>query len=94
MIRSLVILYLLEAGLILIVLPWTQFWDRNYFMGMNDSLEVVLTNPMMRGIVSGIGVVCFAVGVLEIVAVLIRRRAEQLAAPIKSILNRSAQSSP
>lgn len=94
MTRSLVILYLLEAGLILIVLPWTQFWDRNYFMGMNDSLEVVLTNPMMRGIVSGIGGVCFAVGVLEIIAVLIRRRSEQLAAPIKSILNRSAQSSP
>ena len=94
MTRSLVILYLLEAGLILIVLPWTQFWDRNYFMGINDSLEVALTNPVMRGIVSGIGVVCFAVGVLEIVAVLIRRRSDSLTAPIKSILNKSAQPSP
>ena len=94
MTRNLVIFYLLEAGLILIVLPWTQFWDRNYFMGMNGSFETALTNPISRGVVSGVGIVSFAVGVLEIVAILIRRRSEQFDTPISSILDKSARLSP
>ncbi len=93
MTRNLVILYLLDAGVILVVLPWTQFWDRNYFMGMNGSLEIALTDPILRGLVSGVGVVAFVAGVLEIVPILIRRRAEQFAAPINSILGKSAQPS-
>ena len=91
MTRNLVILYLLEAGLILIVLPWTQFWDRNYFMGMNGSFEMALTNPILRGAVSGVGIVSFAVGVLEIGAILIRRRSEQVDTPVNSILDKSAR---
>lgn len=94
MTRNLVILYLLEAGLILIVLPWTQFWDRNYFMGMNGSFEMALTNPILRGVVSGVGIVSFAVGVLEIVAILIRRRSEQFDTSVNSILDKSARLSP
>ena len=93
MTRSLVILYLLEAGLVLIVLPWTQFWDRNYFMGMNGPLEMTLTDPILRGMVSGVGVGSFAAGVLEIASILIQRRAEQSAAPCNSILDKSAQPS-
>lgn len=94
MTRNLVILYLLEAGLILIVLPWTQFWDRNYFMAMTGSFEMALTNPILRGVVSGVGIVSFAVGVLEIVAILIRRRSEQFDTPVNSILDKSARLSP
>ena len=93
MTRSLIILYLLEAGLVLIVLPWTQFWDRNYFMGMNGPLEMTLTDPILRGMVSGVGVVSFAAGVLEIGSILIQRRAEQSAASSNSILDKSAQPS-
>ena len=88
------ILYLLEAGLTLIVLPWTQFWDRNYFMGMNGSFEMALTNPILRGVVSGVGIVSFSAGVLEIVTLLIRRRTVQFATPINSILDKSARLSP
>ena len=94
MTRNLVILYLLEAGLILIVLPWTRFWDRNYFMGINQYLEMALTNPILRGVVSGVGIVSFSAGALEIVTLLIRRRTVQFATPINSILDKSARLSP
>ena len=30
--------YFVEVGLVLIVAPWTQFWDRNYFA---DSAPIV-----------------------------------------------------
>ena len=93
MTRSLIVLYLLEAGLVLIVLPWTQFWDRNYFMGMNGPLEMTLTDPILRGVVSGVVVVSFAAGVFEIASILTQRRAERSAAPSNSILDRSAQPS-
>ena len=86
------ILYLLEAGLILVVLPWTEFWDRNYFIiAMNGPLEMAVTNPIARGVVSGFGMVFFVAGVLEVVAVLIRRRSEQVATPINSLLDKSAR---
>ena len=94
MTRNLVILYLLEAGLILIVFPWTVFWDRNYFMRMNGSLEMALTDPILRGVVSGVGILSFAAGVLEIVTILIRRRSEQLPPSINSIIDKSARLSP
>ena len=94
MTRNLVILYLLEAGLILIVLPWTEFWDYNYFMRMNGSLEMALTDPILRGVVSGVGILSFAAGVLEIVTILIRRRSEQLPPSINSIIDKSARLSP
>ncbi len=50
-------LYLLEAGLLLILAPWTQFWDRNYFAALQPLLATWLTHPFVRGAVSGVGIV-------------------------------------
>jgi hypothetical protein len=48
---------LLEAGLLLILIPWSAFWDRNYFVEAVPALGVVLTNNFVRGAVSGLGLV-------------------------------------
>jgi hypothetical protein len=29
--RLLLVVYFLEVGLLLVLLPWFAFWDRNYF---------------------------------------------------------------
>ena len=48
---------LLEAGLLLILIPWSAFWDRNYFVEAMPALRGWLTNNFVRGAVSGLGVV-------------------------------------
>ena len=48
---------LLEAGLLLVLIPWSAFWDRNYFAEALPGLRQLITNNFVRGAVSGLGVV-------------------------------------
>lgn len=41
----------------LILIPWSAFWDRNYFVESLPALGTLLTNNFVRGAVSGLGVV-------------------------------------
>ena len=42
-------------GLALILVPWSNFWDANYFLYQYPSLALVLKNAYLRGAVSGLG---------------------------------------
>jgi hypothetical protein len=42
---------------LLILIPWSAFWDRNYFVESVPALGALLTNNFVRGAVSGLGVV-------------------------------------
>jgi hypothetical protein len=53
----LLVALLLEAGLLLILIPWSAFWDRNYFVEAVPAVGVFLTNNFVRGAVSGLGLV-------------------------------------
>lgn len=57
--------YFLEAGLALLVVPWTSFWERNYFID-GTVLETVLGNHAVRGAISGIGLVCLGAAIAEL----------------------------
>jgi hypothetical protein len=59
-------LYFLEAGLVLIVAPWSAFWDRNFFAGALPLLEHAAANPFVRGAVSGIGAITALAGFAEL----------------------------
>jgi hypothetical protein len=48
---------LLEAGLLLVLIPWSAFWDRNYFVEAAGSLGGLLTSNYTRGAVSGLGLI-------------------------------------
>jgi hypothetical protein len=58
--------YFLEAGLILIVAPWSRFWDRNFFAEALPLLEAILASPYARGAVSGVGLITLLAGLAEI----------------------------
>ena len=76
--RLLFAAYFLEAGLILIVAPWSAFWDRNFFAAAVPALDGLLDSPFARGAVSGIGAITAIAGLAELAAVfLTRRRAER-----------------
>jgi hypothetical protein len=66
--------YFLEAGLILIVAPWSAFWDRNFFAAALPALDAVLASPYARGAVSGVGLVTLLAGLAEIGGAFAARR--------------------
>lgn len=39
------------------LIPWSTFWDRNYFVELSPSIQAVLTSSYLRGAVSGLGLV-------------------------------------
>lgn len=60
-------------GLLLIVLPWSSFWEHNYFGRMVPVLVPLLKNNFVRGAVSGLGVVNLIAGFFELVPVMTPR---------------------
>jgi len=54
--RALTVVLLFEMGALLLYLPWSTFWEQNYFLRHYSWLTPVLLHPSVRGIVSGIGV--------------------------------------
>ena len=69
----LVIALLIEFGLLLIVVPWSVFWERNYFAQLSPALYAVLTNNYVRGAITGLGAVN-VLGALADLSQLVRRR--------------------
>ena len=69
----LVIALLIEFGLLLIVVPWSVFWERNYFAQLSPALYAVLTNNYVRGAITGLGAVN-VLGALADLSLLVRRR--------------------
>jgi len=55
--RILFILYCIEAGAILLLLPWGGGWDRLMLHISSPRLQEYLSMPVVRGLVSGFGVV-------------------------------------
>jgi hypothetical protein len=50
----------------LILIPWSAFWDRNYFVEAVPVLGAILTNNFTRGAVSGLGVVNLLAALAEL----------------------------
>ena len=48
---------LLESGLLLVLIPWSNFWDRNYFLDASSEVGRLLTSNYARGAISGLGLV-------------------------------------
>ncbi|HYL67918.1 MAG TPA: hypothetical protein VEX69_02035 [Candidatus Limnocylindria bacterium] len=56
LLRVVLLLIWLEMGLGLILVPWSEFWDVNYFLYQYPSLALFVKNPYLRGAISGLGV--------------------------------------
>jgi hypothetical protein len=68
--------YFLEAGIVLIVAPWSRFWDRNFFAERLPAIEQLLSSPFARGAVSGVGLVTTLAGLAEFGAAFATRRSQ------------------
>lgn len=67
--RLALVVFFFEVGVVLIFIPWSAFWDRNYFAQLVPSLQMTITNNFVRGAVSGLGVVNVVAGLAELVSV-------------------------
>jgi hypothetical protein len=80
--RLVLTVFFFEAGLVLVVLPWSAYWEQNYFAQLLPPLRTFLANDFVRGAVSGLGVVNLFAGVAEIWTYLASRH---LSDPVVSI---------
>lgn len=74
MLRRLVyIAYFIEVGLLLVLVPWSAFWERNYFVDALPMVGAVIRNNFVRGAVSGLGVVNLFTGFADLAAMMAAR---------------------
>ena len=57
------ILFWVELGVFLVLLPWSSLWERNYFLFRYPGLGPWLLNHYLRGVISGLGLVDIGLGV-------------------------------
>jgi hypothetical protein len=71
--RLLLIIYFIEAGLLLLVVPWSQFWERNAFIQVWPVGQFAQSG-FVRGAVSGVGVLLLCAGLIELTTLIAGRR--------------------
>ena len=68
LIDGLLVVYFAEVGVVLIVAPWTTYWDRNYFVEVLPVLQPLLASHAVRGAIAGVGLVSLVAALCELVA--------------------------
>lgn len=72
--RLLLIAYFIESGLILLVVPWSPFWERNAFVRGVSWIAEAAQSGFARGAISGVGVLLVLAGLVELATLLTGRR--------------------
>jgi len=57
------VLFFIEVGMILMLLPWTNVWVKNSLVAGHELLETIVYSGFFRGMVSGLGLINLGYGV-------------------------------
>lgn len=57
---------MLETGLLLVLIPWSAFWERNYFGQLLPGVRDLITNNYLRGGITGLGLVNIWISLTEL----------------------------
>lgn len=71
--RLLMVAFFLEVGVLLVFVPWSAYWESNYFVSTLPWVRPVVGNHFVRGAVSGLGLLNLLAGLSELVPVFERR---------------------
>ena len=66
----LLVIFCLELGILLLIFPWTGYWERNYFSNLLPHFESFWANVYLRGAVSGLGVLNIYISLAELLQLL------------------------
>jgi len=83
--RLVVVAFFFEFGIALLVVPWSSFWDRNYFAESVPLIHTIIRNNFVRGAVSGLGLVNLASGLVELISLLLARNTDTDPAPLPGL---------
>ena len=82
--RLVLVALFLEIGVLLVVIPWSGFWDRNYFAQAVPAVEALITNNYVRGAISGLGLINLYLGLSELVATMAARHLSPPSSPFSA----------
>lgn len=64
--RALLVVVAFEMGVLLLYLPWSIYWEQNFFLNHYPALRSVVLHPSFRGAISGIGILDILLAVRSI----------------------------
>ena len=82
MTRLFIAIYFIEAGLVLMAAPWTEWWRRNYFADLLPWLRLVMASRAGQAVVVGTGVLTALVGISDLKDAIVSRFSRSTDAPV------------
>jgi hypothetical protein len=61
------VVFCIELGMLLAVLPWTRVWTENSLMFAHPGLRAIMQQNFVRGLATGLGLVDIWIGIWEAV---------------------------
>lgn len=61
------VVFCIELGMLLAILPWTTVWSQNSFLGAYPAWKAAMQNNFVRGLATGLGLVDVWIGIWEAV---------------------------
>lgn len=61
------VVFCFYVGLLTVVLPWTRYWNENHYLLTLPGLASLMNSGITRGVVSGLGLLDFWIGISEII---------------------------
>lgn len=62
------VVFFIELGMILLVLPWTSFYTNNTALSAYPALKSIVDHGFFRGAISGLGILNVWIGISDAVA--------------------------
>ena len=60
------IVFCLEIGVVLLIMPWSEYWDNNFFATWTPAARDFWESSYVRGAVSGLGIVNIFISFTEL----------------------------
>jgi hypothetical protein len=64
---AITVIFFIELGMVLVVIPWTFVWDDNKLLLMHPQWRSFVVNGFTRGVVTGLGLINVWIGIWEAV---------------------------
>jgi len=61
------VVFCIELGMLLAILPWTAVWNQNSFLSAHPALKALAQSNFIRGLATGFGLVDIWIGIWEAV---------------------------
>jgi hypothetical protein len=67
LLRISIALFIFEIGAFLVIFPWTEDWNLNYFQVVTPFLQDLWRQPSFRGALTGLGFVNIYIACLQVI---------------------------